>query len=132
MDTEDLLSMLKKLAEGQKMEEFTSRTEAETELKNFLEAQKNNPFSVGDMVDRNEMGLQRYKFPKANQVAIVVKKLAEPDYEDGELDDMVIAVAIAKGVFRCYPVSSAYYQKATAKGNTTYNFKKPDASKFDA
>lgn len=124
MDFEDFLSNLKKLADKEraKIQHFPLRSEAEKELKNFLTLQAKRPFKENDLVERNEMGIERYSMPKDNQVAMVVKLLDEPKFGD-DYEDMIIAVAIAKGIFRFFSVNSAYYQKTTAANNATYTFR---------
>lgn len=138
MDAKDLMDILMaRVADMPKPEPFTNREEAFKELQDFLASTKECPFKDGDLVERNEFGLKYYTMPKQNQVAIVAHIRAEPDPND-DMNNMVIAVAAAKGMYRFFAVNSAYYQKTTAKA--TYAFKREDAAaetpatgrKFDA
>lgn len=106
-------------------EKYQDNGEALRDLKAFLE-RKNISFEVGDQIERNELGRKRYKFPGDGQVALCVEIYDEPkmDADDCDLNNILMAVAVAKGIFRYYEVNGKYYRKVGANTTNIFDFKK--------
>lgn len=122
----DIEGMLRKAFE-QHMKEmegepFKSTDEALKALNSFLSSRSD--LQVGDRVERNAVGMNRYNMPKAGQVAVVVEKFDE-FRDDGEQADadIRIAIAVAKDNYRFYTVDSRYYKKVEKKDNI-FTFKR--------
>lgn len=95
---------------------YTSKHDALEDLKEFVKNKDGKEIKEGDVVERNDNGKKRYKFPQEGQVAMCHKKFDEPVYEENDVKDMSIVVAMAQGVFREYTVDSRYYRKAEKPG----------------
>jgi hypothetical protein len=75
-------------------------------------AEKGVPsFKIGQFVERNELGLDRYRFPLESQLAIVTAIFAEPrlDKEVG-LTHGEIACLFEKDSVRFFPVDFRFYK----------------------
>lgn len=96
---------------------YASKELAEEALQEFINHKPK--FEVNDKVVRNKFGLVEYQFPKEDQhqLAIVVQVVDSPVREDGDLNDILIAVAIGQGVFKQFFASSKYYEKANTSEN---------------
>lgn len=113
---ESLSETLEEMKQKGSGDSLPSTVFAEQQIEEFV-ARPVNPqgFKVGDYVVRNDKGLDLYKFPDANrnQVAMVVKIFDTPFDDMTDLGtDIIIAVAIDKGVSKFYSVDSRYYKKA--------------------
>lgn len=91
--------------------QFKSKAEALEELEKFLALKSD--LKVGDIVERNEYGLNRYKLPNGNQVAKIIEILNPPIRDqDGEMFDMLMVVALEKEKTVIISCNSAYYKKS--------------------
>lgn len=122
----NIMEQLLKQAMAESMPEmYKDNGAALKDLKAFLD-RENISFAVGDQIERNDLGRKRYKFPGDGQVAVCVKIYDEPkmDADDCELNNILMAVAVAKGIFRYYEVNGAYYRKTGSNKTNIFDFKK--------
>ncbi len=93
------------------------RAEADKLLTEYLK-EPAAPFKRGDRVRRNVLGAQRYNMPKDNMTAAVARVFDKGMIDDeGVYVDMMIAVAVQKGVVLTFVVDSAYYTLADGPSN---------------
>ena len=124
MNIKDLLEMMGEDVHD-KMEKTLTSTPIIKQceaLKKFVDnVQTKEAFKVGDMVERNEFGEAKLRFPLKGQMAIVTKVLENPLTDKMEqLIDLEISVVAAPEedgelVIQSLLVNSNYYKKI--KGN---------------
>lgn len=123
---EDLLKMAM-MSQMKEEDQFESRVEACEELNKFINMPKPE-IKVGEFVERTEMGMKRYQIPSGNMAAICTKLMpeAEVDPSCGDINDMVITIALAKNRFVTYMVDSRFYRVAGSKKSNVTQFGRRD------
>lgn len=122
----DIMEALLKHAIAESMpERYEDNGKAEEALRAFLEREELG-FAEGDRIERNELGRKRYKFPGDGQVAVCVKIYPAGKFEDdsNDVNNVLMAVAVAKDMFRYYEVNGAYYRKTGSNTTNVFDFKR--------
>lgn len=121
MDMRDFMRMI---SEDAREEEFENRTDAYNTLDDFCK-KKRGILKEGDYIQRNQYGKSSVKYPTDNQAAIVVKAFDEMQYDNGDVYDMIIAVALRPNSVMHYHTDSRFYEKASSEGGANViGFKK--------
>lgn len=120
----DIESILRQAAEEHMKklqgEPYKNKDEALKELKNFID--KKSDIKVGDRIERNEIGKNKYTQPGPNSVAICCEVFKESILTNSDMTDIRMVVAVAKDNFHFYNVDSRYYRKTDGKANV-FEFK---------
>lgn len=131
MDFDEIMRQVRGHSEAPDYQELNSKKEAMETLDEYFSQEIN--YKVGDYVERNELGKKKYKHPSGNQVAKVVAIVPHEEIGSSILKDtdgyagenVVIAVAVAKGTVITYNVDGRLYQKAKDESNISFlNFRK--------
>lgn len=120
----DILLEALKAAMSDDLKGFKTRAEAEKALTDYLNCEPSD-IAVGDRVERNELGRNRYKFPNEKQAAVCVEVFENPVKDSqGEMNDMRICVALDPDNILHYDVNSRYYRKVGANTTNIFSFRK--------
>jgi hypothetical protein len=118
---EELRKLMEGGASGKSSNRFGTKNEAAKNLDKFLKQEMN--FKVGDLVERNEYGKNRYSVPAKNQVAQVLHIREDHNYDtpkgtnDEVGNNIVLAVAVEKDSIRLFEADSRFYRKAKEASN---------------
>lgn len=99
------------------LNDFNSEVEAQKALRAFIKLEKPE-LRAGDFIKLNRYGRNKYKFPRENQAALVVKVFDKPKMlltGQDVIVDMIVLMAIKQDEVRYESVNSKYYEKATNK-----------------
>lgn len=124
---DDIMKGLAAISEKEE-NNFSSKKQAYKAIEDFENFEPD--FKVGDYIERNELGISRYAFPRDNMVCKVVAMgernldISTPD--DGIGDDMIILCALNKDTVKYFSSDSRYYKKASEDSNVCFldKFKK--------
>lgn len=100
---------------------FSSVGQAQEHLENYLNQKRD--FEVGDYIERNEHGLDKYRLPSDNMAMKVVHIL--PEYTFGKTEEergynCIAACAINKKEVRYFPIDTRCYKKAGDRKNVSF------------
>lgn len=119
MDFEDFLREQLQGAKGGGPKDHKSQGDSKANLEKFLNETNDRDYGEGDYVERNKYGRIRYKFPKDNQVAKVLKidrsRMVSDDKD--EAGDTLLIVMMGEDVPRKMWVDGAYYMKSGNRDN---------------